>query len=178
MTTRLLPSSLLALVALAGCSPGGSGLDPAATPQVARQVQAAPPGAEPGTCWGKHAAPAIIETVTHQTLVQPARTAEDGTVLQPATYRTETRQEIVRPRKDTWFETPCSSIQTPEFIATLQRALAARGFYRGTPTGRMDVATRAAIRRYQGTQGLDSPVLSLATARALGLVEVAPATQG
>jgi putative peptidoglycan binding protein len=176
-TRRILPG-LLAVAALVGCDTKGPDLDSAETPQVARQAQDAPPGAEPGTCWGKHAIPAIIETVTHQTLVRPAKTAGDGTIIQPAKYKTESRQDIVRPRKDTWFETPCAEVQTPEFVASLQRALAARGAYRGTPTGQMDAATRAAIRRYQQQQGLDSSILSLDTARALGLVAVTRAPSG
>lgn len=166
-------SSLLALTALVACSAAETDIGGLGEPQVTRRTQAAPPGAEPGSCWGKNTAPAIIETVTHQNLVQPAEVMADGTVTRPAVYKTETRQEIVRPREETWFETPCDTVQTPEFIASVQRALAARGLYRGGPTGNMDAATRAAIRRYQKPEGMDSGILSLDSARKLGLVEIA-----
>ena len=87
-------------------------------------------------------------------------------------FKTETRQDIVRPRRDTWFEAPCDSDLTPEFIASVQRALVARSLYRGAINGEMDRATRAAVRRYQKPQGLDSGLLSLAAARQLGLVAI------
>lgn len=143
----------------------------------ASDVASAPPGADPNACFGRHSTPAIIETVTEQVLVQPPQINADGTVSFPATYRTETRQEIVRPRKELWFETLCAEAFTPEFIETLQRALAARGFYRGAITGKFDRATRRAVLGYQQSQGLDSEILSLVAARKLGLVEVARPAQ-
>lgn len=170
--------SLLVLAALSGCSPAPTDSGGTAAPGVSNAARHAPPGAAPGTCWGKHITPAIIETVTHQALVQPAHVLADGTVTQPAVFKTETRQEIVRPREETWFETPCADVLTHEFVASLQRALTARGLYRGTPTGNIDIATRAAIRRYQEPRGLDSGTLSLDTARALGLVAVVQPEQG
>jgi hypothetical protein len=146
-------------------------------PDVAYLTQTAPPGAAPGTCWGKHVTPALIETVTEQVLVQPAEVLSDGTVRNPAIYRTETRQQILRERRETWFETPCAETITPEFIESLQRALAVRGLFGGRPTGVMDARTRAAVRQFQKDQGLDSGILSLAAARQLGLVAV-PRTDG
>jgi len=143
-------------------------------PDLAFLTQVAPPGAEPGTCWGKTTTPAIIETVTEQVMLQPAEVSTDGTVLQPAIYKTETRQAIVRERKETWFQTPCPTDMTPEFIRSVQRALAARDVYSGAISGEMDARTRAAVRRFQKPQGLDSGILSLAAARQLGLAEIRP----
>ena len=144
-----------------------------AEPEVVQaQATGAPPGAAPGTCWGKTVSPAIIETVTEQVLVQPAEVLGDGTVVSPAIYRTETRQDIVQERREVWFETPCPDRLTPEVVASLQRALSVRGHYRGNPTGEMDARTRAAVRRYQKPQGLDSGILSLEAARQLGIIEI------
>ncbi len=154
---------------LPGCQ---AGLSEQSEPDVVRTPTTAPPGAEPGTCWGKQVSPAVVETVTEQILLQPADRKGDGTATVPATYKTETRQVIVKERRKTWFEAPCDDVQTPEFIATLQRALMARGFYHGTISGEMDMRTRTAIRRYQAPGGLDSGILSMATARKLGLVAV------
>lgn len=123
----------------------------------------APPGAAPGTCWGRDATPAVIETVTEQAILEDA----DAPV-----YQTETSQQIITPREDTWFETPCEDVLTPEFNASVQRALQARGHYQGAITGRMDGRTQAAIRAYQKPQGLDSGMLSLAAARQMGLLQV------
>lgn len=148
-------------------------LDALNEPGVTRLRQERPPGAAPGTCWGKQVIPAIIETVTHQVMLQPAEVLSDGTVLSPAIFKTETTQEIVRERKETWFQTPCDATMTPAFIASLQRALKVRSLYRGAVTGEMDARTRAAVRRYQQPLGLDSGILSLAAARKLGLAELA-----
>lgn len=164
------PAALLACLGVAACNaplpvPGLN-----TEPQVTRHYETAPPGAKPGTCWGKHTTPAVIETVTEQIMLQPAQVRSDGTVENPAIYKTETQQRIVVERRDTWFETPCPEQQTPEFVASVQRALAARGLYQGRITAEMDSPTRAAIRRYQKPQGLDSGILSTAAARKLGLV--------
>jgi peptidoglycan hydrolase-like protein with peptidoglycan-binding domain len=61
---------------------------------------------------------------------------------------------------------------TPEFVASVQRALKVRALYRGPISGQMDSRTRAAIRAFQAPDGLDSGILSLDAARKLGLVAV------
>jgi putative peptidoglycan binding protein len=163
---------VLTLTVLGACASGGPDLGALGEPQVSRLNQMAPPGADPNSCWGKDVSPAIIETVTHQVILQPAQIRTDGTVAQPGVYKTETRQEIVRERKETWFQRPCDKEMTPEFVASLQRALGARDLYRGKINGEMDNRTRASVRRFQKPQGLDSGILSLAAARKLGLVAV------
>ncbi|MFK7940677.1 MAG: peptidoglycan-binding protein [Roseovarius sp.] len=140
------------------------------TPQTGQVMNVAPPGAPEGSCWARDASPAVVETVTEQIEVQPAILGSEGKILSPAIYRTETRQQIVTPRQDTVFEIPCAYEQTPEFVASLQRALSARNLYRGNITGVMDGRTRGGVRRYQKPLGLDSGILSLASARSLGLV--------
>lgn len=139
-------------------------------PQTGEVMNVAPPGAPDGSCWARDASPAVVETVTEQIEMQPAILGSDGKVLSPAIYRTETRQAIVKPREDTVFEIPCAAQQTPEFVASLQRALKARALYRGGITGVIDGRTRAAVRSYQKPLGLDSGIVSMATARRLGLV--------
>lgn len=141
-------------------------------PEVTRLVSGTPPGAPAGSCWGKRIQPGVYETVTEQIMLQPAEVLADGTVLSPAIYKTETRQAVVKERREIWFETPCPAQMTPDFIATLQRALQVRSLYRGPITGEMDKRTRAAVRKYQQPEGLDSGILSLASARRLGLVAV------
>ncbi|KIN71734.1 peptidoglycan-binding domain-containing protein [Sulfitobacter guttiformis] len=132
----------------------------------------APAGAAPGTCWGKIPTPAVIETVTEQILVTPAKTNPDGTLSALPVYREERRQQIVTPRTDRWFEIPCPPAFTIEFVSTLQRALQARGQYTGAVSGDMDDATRRAVLAVQTAGGLPSDVLSIETARELGIVAV------
>ncbi|MEM8591707.1 MAG: peptidoglycan-binding protein [Pseudomonadota bacterium] len=143
-----------------------------AEPEPLRLRMEGPPNSLPGQCWGRDTTPAVYETVTEQILLQPAEISTDGTLRSPPIYKTETRQAIVRERNEIWFETPCDPDLTPDFIASVQRALAARGHYRGNATGVLDSRTRRAIRAYQAPQGLDSAILSLAAARQLGLVAV------
>ena len=159
-------------VALAGCQTALPVPHLGNEPEVTRLVAGAPPGAAPGSCWGKRIQPGVYETVTEQVMLQPAEVLADGTVLRPAIYKTETRQAVVRERREIWFETPCAAQMTPEFIASLQRALQVRGLYRGPASGVMDKRTRAAVRRFQQPEGLDSGILSLGAARRLGLVAV------
>ncbi|WP_299415068.1 peptidoglycan-binding domain-containing protein [uncultured Sulfitobacter sp.] len=132
----------------------------------------APPGAPLGTCWGKIPTPAVIETVTEQVLVTPARVNPDGTIATLPVYREESRQQIVTPRTDRWFEIPCPPAFTIEFVSTLQRALQARGLYTGVVNGNMDDVTRRAVLAVQTADGLPSDVLSIKTARDLGIVAV------
>lgn len=160
---------------LAACQPGAA-IAPLA--EVGRLLEGeavrghldGPPGAEPGTCWGQDVTPAVIETVTEHVMIQPPELESTGTMRAPPVYRTESVQRILQEREEIWFRTPCEEDLTPEIIATLQRALAARGHYAGAASGRMDLATRAAVRSFQRGQGLNSSLLSLNAARQLGLV--------
>lgn len=158
----------LGLLAMAGC------MQPVDPDRGAERPppRSAPPGAPDGTCWDRHVSPAIIETVTMQVLVQPEERDASGTLIQPAVFRTETRQDIVRPRSESWLEITCPVDMTPDFIASLQRALTVRGHYTGTVTGKMDRDTRLAVLSYQRRNGLESQSLSLDSARSLGLISV------
>lgn len=169
-TPFLLAAAMLATLSACAAPSALNGLS--GEPEVARFTTDIPPGASPDTCWGKQVTPAIVETETRQLLVQPAEVRADGTVTAPAIYKTETVQRIVREREENWFETPCPDEMTEDFVASLQRALAVRGYYVWQVTGEMDPRTRAAIRRYQQPQRLDSGILSLAAAQQLGLVSV------
>jgi len=161
-----LPLALGLACSLAACQP----MPPAG--RAPADLAEAPPGALPGTCWARQVSPAVIETVTEQVEIAPARRDSAGRVIEPAHYSTETRQVIVSERALRWIETPCRDTLTPELIASLQRALAVRGTYRGPVTGTLDPRTRAAIRRHQAARGQDSDILALDTLRDLGLVPV------
>ncbi|MGP9790421.1 peptidoglycan-binding domain-containing protein [Roseinatronobacter sp. NSM] len=73
---------------------------------------------------------------------------------------------------ETAFRVPCPEQMTTEFIATLQRALHARGQYDGPITGQADSQTRAAVQRFQKSNGFDSPILTLETAQNFGLLPI------
>ncbi len=129
-----------------------------------------PPDGPPGACWDSDVLPTIIETVTEQVLVQAEVRGADGSIATPAIYRTESSQEIVQERGQVWFRAPCLADLDVDFVATLQRALKARGIYLLPLTGEFDAPTREAVRRYQATRGFDSARLTLTAARELGIV--------
>lgn len=171
--TRHLLAIGLCCGALAACQggvvPAAPGHPDLAAELLHRSEPGPPPGPE-GSCWTSDVTPAVIETVTEQALAAPATFAADGTTLTPARFRSVTRQEIIKSRDEVWFRSPCPAAMTVDFIATLQRALKARGLYRLALTGVMDAPTRTAVRQFQAPMGLDSPLLSLAAARDLGIV--------
>ncbi|MHA6346288.1 peptidoglycan-binding domain-containing protein [Roseivivax sp. CAU 1761] len=156
-------AALLAAAALAGCAA------PAAPPSGAVPEAVAD---ETGRCWATDLVPAIYEQVPGQVQVVQAEIAPDGSVIRPPIYRNAPVPRVVRPRGTLRFEAPCPAARTPDFDASVQRALKVRGYYAGPVNGMVDAATSAAIRRYQRARGLDSGKLSLETARALGLVAV------
>lgn len=169
---RALRATVLSMCLAACVPPDGLG-EPdraLAVPDFAQARVPAPPGVRPDSCWVRDVSPAQVETVTRQIEVSPARRDAEGRLLSPARYRTETAQVIVAERQELVFETPCPDRLTPDFVATLQRALEARGLYRGPISGKMDIATRRAVRRYQRQRGLPSALLSMQSARALGLI--------
>lgn len=123
-----------------------------------------------GRCYASDTTPAVIQTITEQLLTTPERTDAAGNITSAATFRTNTRQQIVRERMALRFETLCPPQYTAERVETLQRAFKARGIYTGPINGILDRATGEAIRRFQRQNGLDSPFLDIRTARALGII--------
>jgi len=131
-------SGVAALCLLASCSAPLETVTKAAffdEPELVYTRSTPPPGAKEGSCWGKHITPAELETVTHQIQLQPPEIRTDGSVSAPAVYKTETSQRIVKERRELWFETPCAPLLTVEFVESLQRALKARGHFRGSISG-------------------------------------------
>lgn len=135
--------------------------------------RAAPEGAPPDTCWGTIIEPARIETVTQQVMVRPPIKDTNGLILSPGVFASETRQNIISPRQETFFQAPCPQDMTKDYIASLQRALQVRNLYDGPISGIWNSDTREAVRAYQAPLGVDSGALSLEAARKLGISEVA-----
>lgn len=129
-----------------------------------------PPTKPEGACWGHDTIPAVIETVTQTVLDQPELREASGKVTRPASYNSFARQRILQDRKEVYVRTPCYNQLTPDTIITLQRALKARGYFQQPLSGELDLGTMAAVRHYQADHGLDTAVLSLKAALALGLV--------
>ena len=172
---RQLFFGLALMVLLGGCQ--GAAVQAPAQAMLSREVVRlkgdGPPPSPRGECWASSVTPAVIETVTERVVVTEEVRDAAGVVVTPATYRTRTHQRMVQDREEVWFRAPCPAEQTVQFVASLQRALKARGLYLWPVTGEMDAETAEAVRRFQAERGLDSPVLSLAAARELGLTVTA-----
>lgn len=165
------PLAALAVLALAGCEPSTGGVTRGPDTGVIPTL-AAPAEGQDGACWAQLPGPSTTELVEQTILVEEAVIAPDGTETSPAIYRTVTAPRTVSTGQGRWFEQVCDADLSAELVRDLQRALTARTYYAGIASGEMDAATRASIRLYQQDQGLDSDVLSLATARQLGLIVV------
>ncbi|MDD8024636.1 MAG: peptidoglycan-binding domain-containing protein [Paracoccaceae bacterium] len=167
--TCLLP---VAALVLAACTPADPPLpDAPPLPTLAGEWRAQAPQPGEGGCFARQTRPAVVETVTEQVLTHPElRDPKTGAVTRPAAYRTSTHQRIVEGRAEMWFKSPCAADLTPEFVASLQRALKARGLFKGAVSGVIDPATSAAIRAYQAPRGLFSATLSTRAAQELGLI--------
>ncbi|THH37381.1 peptidoglycan-binding protein [Aliishimia ponticola] len=169
-------ASLLAVLAIAGCTPGDAPATRETTQKLFTPSGAAPQDAAPGTCWDKTETPARVRSVTEDVLVQPAQMSSEGTVQAPPIYRSQTHIIVEEDRHIDWVQIACTTDLTPEFVASVQRALALRNLYDGPDTGVYDDATRAAVARFQteaGIKTIDPGNLTIDGARKLGLWAVA-----
>ena len=170
-------SLLMAALCLSACGPRIAVKPPGDADLSSEAIHldgAGPPSGPEGTCWANDLIPAMFETVTEQTLVTAEVRDATGAVTTPATYRSVSRVRVLNERRDIWFTVPCPQDLNLAFVATLQRALKARGYYSLPVTGQMNPTTTEAVRRYQADRGLDSPILSLAATRQLGIATTVP----
>ncbi|WP_102108868.1 peptidoglycan-binding domain-containing protein [Oceaniglobus roseus] len=154
---------------LAGCVASAPDVARFVEPQIAPAEAAEATGDAATGCFDTVTIPAVVETRTEHILAAPDASSAAAEADAPARYETVTETRILQDRREIVLQTVCAHEQTPAFIASLQRALQVRGHYTGAVTGEMDAATRAAVRRYQGQQGLNASALSLAGAKRLGL---------
>jgi Putative peptidoglycan binding domain len=134
---------------------------PAQTTTVQRRVLATPASVR------EINVPATYENVTVQTLVSPS--GERRSVM-PEQTSTVNRQVLETGERYEWVPVVCES--TPSGVVSItaaQRALAAKGLYRGPIDGVAGSRTTAAIREYQRLNRLPgNGSLTLETARSLG----------
>ncbi len=168
------PLAVLATLALSACQTlSEEGVTRAADgPLIPTIAAAAPPEGKPGACWSQLPGPTTTELVTQTVIAEDAVLDADGTEISPAIYRNVTAPKTVSTGEGSWFERVCDATITPSFVMSLQRALTARTYYGGPANGMLDAKTRDSLRLYQQDRGLDSDVLSLATAQQLGLVAI------
>jgi hypothetical protein len=137
--------------------------------EVLRLEAGQTPPQKAGACWASDTAPAVIETVTEHVQSRPERRDGAGNIVQSAQFETRTAQRMVQDRQTVWFLAPCPAEITVAFVASVQRALKARGEFNAPITGAWDSATLQALRKFQRARGLDSAQISLHVAREFGL---------
>ncbi len=125
-----------------------------------------------GRCFSLDPGRPQFQTITQQVLVEPEVRAADGTITRPAIFRNVDQQIQVIRDNPPRFEVVCPQDLSQSFVASLQRALAARGAYGGAINGLIDDGTKAAIREFQAKDGPYSSNLAVRTAQTLGLLSV------
>lgn len=108
--------------------------------------------------------PAEYKTIRTQLLVTPP---EEKRIPVPAEYQTVTSQVLVSEGKAEWKSILCQTNTTPAVVQEIQRALAARNFYRGKITGTINRETSAAITAFQQANGLATGGLTIETVEKL-----------
>lgn len=166
MRPVIVPTIAVLGLALAGCvAPDG-----ATTPEVAQIDLGDITTDAQGRCFGRSAGPTETTIVTELIEVVPEVRDENNVLVREAVFRNVTRPRTVRAGEGAQFETVCPQVYTTDFVATLQRALIVRQAYGGQVNGLYDSATSDAVAAFQRARGIDSPFLSAAIARELGLV--------
>jgi hypothetical protein len=135
---------------------------PARTQTIARRVLVTPASVR------EVDVPGTYQNVTVETLVSPA---DARRVPMPEQRGTINRQVVETGERYEWVPVVCENTQSGvDSVTAAQRALAAKGLYRGPIDGIVGSQTTHAIREYQRQQGLPgNGNLTLETKRRLGL---------
>ncbi len=163
----LRPSILAVALTVAACAAPLDAPAPAALPAGRSLPLTVGPD---GRCSAGVEIPAVIETVTEQAILPAAdQTGSDAAV------RTVTRSRVVQDRQRRMVEVVCPEQLDAALVASLQRALIARGALDGPASGLLDGPTLAALQAYQTDLGLpETSLLTRQAAVALGLVALRP----
>jgi len=125
-----------------------------------------------GRCFTRDAPPTQVRIVEETVVIVPEVRDNLGRVTQPAVIRSQDGPQTFRTGNGQRFETLCPQLYTADLVSSLQRALKARGAYNGPISGAYDTPTSAAVRNFQLSSGVDSPLLQRQTVLDLGLAAV------
>jgi hypothetical protein len=173
MKTQL---GILSIIAVSSCTT--LSVAPPSSPQ--NPITAAPINgieiAADDRCFAEDAPQTQTRIVEETQVIVPELRDLRGRVTRPAVVRSvdQPKTFVIGPGQR--FETLCPQAYTPEFVASLQRALSVRNAYAGPISGNYDEMTRNAVAAFQRADGIDSPLLGIDAARLLGLIAVARAS--
>ena len=111
--------------------------------------------------------PAEYASVTKTVEVTPASTKTTAT---PATYKTVTKTVNAAPARTVWTSVLCDVNTTPGVVRRLQTSLKKAGHYGGPIDGIIGSQTRGGIKSYQSAQGVQSDILTIDSAKKLGII--------
>ena len=111
--------------------------------------------------------PAKYRTVTKTVEVTPASVKRTDV---PAQYKTIKKTVEAAPARTVWTSVLCDVNTTQDVVVRLQRALKSAGHYGGPIDGVIGGQTRRAIASYQTAQGVESDILTIDSAKKLGVI--------
>ncbi len=110
--------------------------------------------------------PALYKTIEKRILVEPERPEYK---VVPAQFETITSSHIVEAERLEWRRILCQTNVTESTIASIQRALAAKGYKSGPIDGQLGSQTMSALNAYQVRNGLASRGITYETLGHLGV---------
>lgn len=134
--------------------------------------------------------PAVYKTVKKRVVATPASTREvtvpahyhnitktvEATPASvqrtpvPETFKTITKTIEAAAARTVWTSVLCDVNTTPDVVSRMQRALKSAGHYRGPIDGVVGSMTTRAISSYQSAQGVKSDILTIDSAKKLGIL--------
>ena len=157
---------------------------PAEYREVSRRVQVSPATTREETI------PAVYKTVSKRVVDTPATTrtvkipahyhsvtktveATPASVKRtpvPETYKTVSRTVEAAPARTVWTSVLCDVNTTPDVVRRLQTSLKSAGHYGGPIDGVIGSQTRRGIASYQAATGVQSDILTIDSAKKLGII--------
>ena len=157
---------------------------PAEYRNVTRRVQVSPATTREETV------PAVYRTVSKRVVDKPASTrtvkipaqfrnvtktveATPASVKRtpvPETYKTVSRTVEAAPARTVWTSVLCDVNTTPDVVRRLQTLLKSAGHYGGPIDGIIGSQTRRGIASYQASTGVQSDILTIDSAKKLGII--------
>lgn len=111
--------------------------------------------------------PAEYKTVTKTVEDRPTTVKREEI---PAVIKSVDREVEVAQARTLWTQVLCEVNTTNEVVTRLQRALKISGHYNGKIDGIIGSGTRRAIMSYQKAQGVESDILTIESAKTLGVI--------
>lgn len=112
------------------------------------------------------AIPAVYKNVKVKKMVEDA---QEMKVTNPAIFKNVVKKELVSDSSTEWAPILCQTNASRSSISKVQKALAKKGFFKGSADGVIGSKTMAAVKRYQMKKGLATGGLTVETLKSLNI---------